>query len=235
MIEILLEEILTKIHLKNFSDPKQISEELGRLIIRDYLTQEQFAYCSSKIFNSELNLFAFLNDNASEKDKHITNLRKEVLDIICDYIQVAKYHLVNYLLFIRDSTLGIFKKDASVVVKEAALKVIVKLLQSYEADVLAPVIKETVLAGMMLDEIKFLKPKPGVRGRIWQILGELIRKFPKEMEKLTFEIQEVSFYTIKQMMETGEGVELKTLKGLLQLTRAILEVTSYPQDERKFR
>lgn len=233
MIEILLEEILNKIHMKNFSDPKQISEELGRLIIRDYLTQEQFAYCSSKIFNSELNLFAFLNDNASEKDKHITNLRKEVLDIICDYVQVAKYHLINYLAFIRDSTLGIFKKDSSVVVKEAALKVIVKILQSYEAEVLSPVIKVEALAHMMLDEIKFLKPKPGVRGRIWQILGELIRKFPKDMENLNFEIQEVSFFTIRSMMETGEGVELKTLKGLLQLTRALLEVTTYPHGERK--
>lgn len=231
MIEILLEDILNKIHLKNFSDPKQISEELGRLIIRDFLTQDQFAYCSSKIFNSELNLFAFLNDNASEKDKHITNLRKEVLDIICDYIQIAKYHLVNYLAFIRDSTLAIFKKDSSLVVKEAALKIIVKLLQSFEPQVLAPVIQVEALAHMMLDEIKFLKPKPSVRGRIWQILGELIRKFPLLMQSLIFEIQEVSFFSIKSMMETGEGVELKTLRGLLQLTRANLEVSTYPDEE----
>lgn len=233
MIEILLEEILNKIHMKNFSDPKQISEELGRLIIRDYLTQEQFAYCSSKIFNSDLNLFAFLNDNAGEKDKHITNLRKEVLDIICDYIQIAKYHLINYLAFIRDSTLAIFKKDGSLVVKEASLKIIVKLLQSFEPEVLAPVIQVDALAHMMLDEIKFLKPKPSVRGRIWQILGELIRKFPENMKDLIFEIQEVSFFSIKTMMETAEGVELKTLKGLLQLTRAILEVMLYPYDERR--
>jgi hypothetical protein len=233
MIEILLEDILNKIHLKNFSDPKQISEELGRLIIRDFLTQDQFAYCSSKIFNSELNLFAFLNDNASEKDKHITNLRKEVLDIICDYIQIAKYHLVNYLAFIRDSTLAIFKKDSSLVVKEAALKIIVKLLQSFEPQVLAPVIQVEALAHMMLDEIKFLKPKPSVRGRIWQILGELIRKFPLLMQSLIFEIQEVSFFSIKSMMETGEGVELKTLRGLLQLTRANLEVSTYPDEERR--
>jgi hypothetical protein len=101
MIEILLEDLLNKIHTKSFSDPKQVSEELGRLIIKDNLTQEQFAYCSSKIFNSELNLFGFINDNYMEKDKHIVNLRKEILVIISDYLQVAKIYLINYLVFIR--------------------------------------------------------------------------------------------------------------------------------------
>lgn len=233
MIEILLEDILYKIHKKNFSDPKQISEELGRLIIRDYLTQEQFAYVSSKIFNSDLNLFNFLRDNSLEKDRNVVNLRKDVLDIICDYLQVAKIYIVNYLPFIRDSTLSIFKKDTSIVVKEAALQIIVKILQSYETNILEPVMEVGSLSHMMLDEIKFMKPKPSVRGRIWQILGELIKRFPHRMEALLNEIQEVSYDELQKQMENKVTVELKTIKGLLQLTRSMLEVKSYPEDERR--
>lgn len=233
MIEILLEDILYKIHKKNFSDPKQVSEELGRLIIRDYLTQEQFAYCSSKIFNSDLNLFAFLRENSLEKEKNIVNLRKEVMDIICDYIQVAKIYLINYLPFIRDSTLSIFKKDNSIVVKEAALQIIVKILQAYEPNILEPVIETSSLTYTMLDEIKFLKPKPSVRGRIWQILGELVKRFPHRMEGFLNEIQEVSYHELQNQMEGKVTVELKTIRGLLQLTRSMLEVKLYPEEERR--
>jgi hypothetical protein len=235
MIEILLEDLLNKIHRKNFSDPKQISEELGRLIIRDDLTQEQYAYTSSKIFNSDLNIFTFLNDNYFEKDKHITNLRKEVLDIVCDYIQVARNYLINYLGYIRDQSLMIFKKDISQVVKEAALKIVVKILQSYDRPILEPVIQVEGLAQLLLDQIKLFKPTPSIKGRIWQIEGELVKRFPEKMEPFRFEIQEVSFYSLKKMMETGEGVEIKTLRGLLQLTRCVLEVAVYPDSESNFR
>lgn len=231
MIEILLEEILNKIHQKNFSDPKQISEELGRLIIRDSLSQEQFAYCSSKIFNSELNLFSFLNVNCMEKDKHIVNLRKEVLEIVCDYLIVAQNYLINYLGYIRNSALMVFKQDISQVVREAALKIVLKIVQNYEPQILEPVVQVEVLAQMLLDEIKLLKPTPSIKGKIWQILGELIRIFPDKMHRFVLEIQEVSFYSLKGMMENSQKVEIKTIRGLLQLTRCVLEAADYPEDE----
>lgn len=235
MIEILLEDILHKIHQKNFSDPKQVSEELGRLIIRDNLTQDQFAYCSSKIFNSDLNLFSFLHENYLEKDKHITNLRKEVLSIVCDYLQVARGYLINYLRFIRDSALTIFKKDISQLVKETALKIVVKILQNYDSNILEPIVQVESLATMLLDEIKMLKPSPSIKGKIWQILGELVKRFPNKMQPYILEIMEVSFYSIQGMMENTQKVEVKALKGLLQLTRCVLEsgIRAYPTSELK--
>ena len=46
---------------------------------------------------------------------------------------------------------------------------------------------------------------------------------------------EVSFYSIKGMMENTQKVEIKTLKGLFQLTRSVLEteIKSYPISELK--
>lgn len=231
MIEILLEDILNKIHQKNFSDPKQISEELGRLIIKDSLSQEQFAYCSSKIFNSELNLFTFLNENNLEKDKRLVNLRKDVLETICDYLIVAQNYLINYLGFIRNSVLTVFKQDSSIQVRESALKIIVKIIQNYEPTILEPIIQTESLSNMLLDEIKHLKPAAGIKGKIWQILGELARIFPQKMSAYLLEIQEVSFYSLKGMMENTQKVEIKTIKGILQLVRCVLEVADYPVSE----
>ena len=233
MIEVLLEDILNKIQQKTYNAPKQLSEELGRLIIRDYLTSEQYAYCSSKIFNSDLNLFAFVMNNCLDSDRIGSNLRKEILEIIGDYLQVARGYLINYLVFIKDSSLAIFKKDISQNVKESALKIVVRILQSYDASILDPIIQADTLRDILIQEVTKLKPSPSVKGRIWQILGELIRKFYAKMIPNIFEIQELSFYEIKKMMEDGKNVEIKTLKGLLQLTRAILEVQEYPVEESK--
>jgi hypothetical protein len=94
-----------------------------------------------------------------------------------------------------------------------------------------PVIQLNNLSQMMLDELKHLKPTPSIKGKIWQILGELIKRFPLKMKSFLFEIQEVSFYSLKGMMENTQKVEIKTLKGLLQLTRCILEVSTYPEEE----
>lgn len=96
-----------------------------------------------------------------------------------------------------------------------------------------PVIQVNNLAQMMLDEIKHLKPTPSIKGKIWQILGELVKRFPAKTKPFLFEIQEVSFYSLKGMMENTQKVEIKTLKGLLQLTRCVLEVGTYPEEESK--
>jgi hypothetical protein len=121
-MEILLEDLLTKIHSKNFSEPRQISDELERLILSETLSKDQICYCSSKIFDSEYNFLNFLNENATEKEKQVVNLRREIFNIMTDYIKQNSNHLINYLTMIRDSCLTIFKKEISQKVKEVALK-----------------------------------------------------------------------------------------------------------------
>lgn len=233
MTEILLVDLLTRIQHKNFSDPKQISEELGRLIIRDNLTAEEFGYISSQIFNSNLNLFSFLTENATDKEKKIVALRRECFTVMSDYVSVARGYLTNYLTQLKNSTMLIFRKETSDAVKEAALKFLLKIIQTYDKDVLIRVLEIQALASTLLDERKLMRPKPPIKGRIWQILGELIRKFPEEMKLYCVEIQEISFYDIKNMMELKTKMELKALKGLLELTRHILASFNYTPDEMK--
>jgi hypothetical protein len=121
-MEILLEDILTKIHSGNVSEPGQIMDELERLILNENLTKDQISYCSSKIFNSELNFLYFLNDSATDKTKLCVNLRKGLFDIMKSYIEMNSAYLINYLTMIRESCLVIFKKEVSQKVKEASLE-----------------------------------------------------------------------------------------------------------------
>ena len=59
-------------------------------------------------------------------------------------------------------------------------------------DFLTKVIKPEVLAKQLLDEHKFCKPLPTVKGRIWHLLGLLIGKFHNP-HGLQQEMQDVAF------------------------------------------
>lgn len=213
-MEILLEDLLTKIHSKNFSEPKQISDELERLILSDKLTKDQVSYCSSKIFNSDYNFFNFLNLNATDKDKQIVNLRKEIFDILTYYIKINHSSLINYLPMIRDSCLTIFKKEISQKVKEISIKPIQVIIDLYDADLLKPILLIQPLANVFLDEYRHMKPQAGVKGMIWSIVGAMTRKFPEEMADYRLEIEELIFYNIKKQMEDSRTIELKALEGM---------------------
>lgn len=199
-MEILLEDLLTKIHSKNFSEPKQISDELERLILSEKLTKDQISYCSSKIFNSEYNFLNFLNENATDKEKQIVNLRKELFEIMTEYLRMNSASLINYLTMIRDSCLVIFKKEVSQKVKEVSLKPIQVIIDLYDADLLKPILDVGSLANMFLDEYRHMRPQAGVKGMIWAILGAMTKKFPQEMINFRLEIEELILYNMKKMM-----------------------------------
>ena len=153
MIEILLEDILTKIHTKNFSEPKQISDELQRLILNERLSEKDISYCSAKLFNSDLNIFVFLDENAQEKEKRLVNLRKELISVLCDFMSLHSGYLINYLTILREDCLKLFKKEITQEVKKMTLKPILLMIELYEPQILRSVIKVTSIADVLLDEI----------------------------------------------------------------------------------
>lgn len=231
MIEILLEDILTKIHTKNYSEPKQISDELRRLVLVDKLSLKQISYCSAKLFNSELNLFVFLNENAQVKEKRVGNLKKELLVIMSDYIKLYSPNLINYLETLRNSLLRHFKLELTQEAKESSLFVLLTMIELYEPDLLGPVLQVKTMAQIFLDEIQRMKPKAGVKGALWTILGILSKKFTDEMSQFRVEIEELMLYTMKKMMKENKGVELKTLEGILKSFRYMLSDHQLEEEE----
>jgi len=173
-----LDELVNKIHHKNYAEAKQIAEELDRLLLEKNLSESQIAYYSSKIFNSPQNLFSFIEKNSEEKDRDVTYLRKYIFESICKYIILRKTKVLDYLETIKLNCFKLYKMDVSNVVKEASLMPIIKILKHFDNEQIKDSFDSDELANMLLDEIKLFKPSASVRGAIWHTLGLLTSQFP---------------------------------------------------------
>lgn len=74
-----------------------------------------------------------------------------------------------------------FLGDANSLVKEASLHVIIKIIESFNAEEIEPIITPTKLLHTLLDEIKLRRPSGAVKGAIWTLIGLL----HKQYERLT--------------------------------------------------
>ena len=135
----------------------------------------------------------FLSNEALNEDAPIKSMKKEILQIMIEFISLHHKTLKNYLPDIKNSALMIFKKDRSPTIKENCLKLLNLIIRVYDAEVLEKMIDCQSMTNMFLDEIKFLRPKATVKGRIWSVLGSLTEKFPEKMTDFQVEIQDVMF------------------------------------------
>lgn len=146
----------------------------------------------------------------------MTNMKKEILAIIADFINLHPTTIKNYLPFIKDSVLMIFKKDMNPLIKEESLKVLNQIIRIYSREILDSTINCHDLTQLLLNEIKFLRPTASVAGRIWSLLGNLSEKFEEKMKTFQVEIQEVMFDTLKTQMADLDKPQIKTIVGCLQ-------------------
>ena len=98
------------------------------------MSESEIAFCSSKIFNSEINIFKFLDESAYEKDRLFANLRKNLFKLIAEYISFHRKHVSEYLPQIKDLTLKLFKKEISNFVKPHCLMVICSIVENFSAE-----------------------------------------------------------------------------------------------------
>ena len=96
-MEARLEELLEQLHKLMFGDSDQIIKEISKITLAQDLTVPQLAFCSSKLLNSNVSLFAFLKKFGQDKDKLLTSLKKRICEFVEDYIKDKYAHVVDYL------------------------------------------------------------------------------------------------------------------------------------------
>lgn len=66
--EQILDSYLIKLHACNFYEVRPILDGLRGILLDENLKPEEIAYCNSRIFNSKINLFSFIQEHISQKD-----------------------------------------------------------------------------------------------------------------------------------------------------------------------
>jgi len=96
-MEARLEELLEQLQSLMISDADQIMKEISKITLEQELTVPQLAFCSSKLLNSGVSLFAFLKKYSQDKDKLLSSLKKKICEFIRDYLKEKSAHIVDYL------------------------------------------------------------------------------------------------------------------------------------------
>ena len=72
-----------------------------------------------------------------------------------------------------------FVGDPNSLVKEAALQVLIKIIESFNAEEIEPTIAPAKLITTLLDEIRLRRPAATVKGAIWTLIGLLHREYER--------------------------------------------------------
>ena len=93
--------------------------------------------------------------------------------MIIDYMKLRRQEVSHYLEEIKETCLITFVGDPNYLVKEAAVQVLIKIIESFDVEELLPIIKPIKLLDTLLDEIKLRRPSASVKGAIWTLVGLL--------------------------------------------------------------
>lgn len=89
-----------------------------------------------------------------------------------------------------------FVGDPNYLVKDAGLQVLIKIIESFDAEELLPIIKPVKLLDTLLDEIKLRKPSASVKGTIWSLVGLLHQKYDNLVHNRLVESQDVCLQSL---------------------------------------
>ena len=116
-------------------------------------------------------MLEFLKKNVSENDKLIAGIKKRIYELIMEYLETRPQQLVAYLDLIKETCMRSFIGDSNALVKESALKLLLRIIDHYHIDELRKILKPMDLLTRFLDEIKHRMPSASVKGTIWHAVG----------------------------------------------------------------
>ncbi|KAL4502183.1 hypothetical protein ABPG72_000418 [Tetrahymena utriculariae] len=224
MLEHLLESALIKLYQGNFTDSKQIVQSISDILLDETLDDSQISLCNSKIFNSDLNLFTYLENNRTYKDNLQAQIRKGLFRTIAAYIKLRKLKVFEYIELICKNCMSLFKKEESNQAKETSLSPIIKVIKCIDnSELLEKIIDPKNTISALLNEIKFCKPTQKVKGSIWNLIGIIFQFFTDQLEDdLKAEIQTVCFKELQVQM-ASQKPEVSYVSGMFKSFRYSLK------------
>lgn len=145
-------ELLEALHKLQFSDPDSLLNELRHHVLSPTLKKAEEAFCSSKLLNSEVSLLKFVRVHRTSADRLLWKAMTVCLQLLSEYIKVKAEALRDYVPDIRDLCLQLFASSTkSSMVKDAALKPLIKLLEAFGPASLLAMFNPQELFAVLLD------------------------------------------------------------------------------------
>ncbi|CAG9330104.1 unnamed protein product [Blepharisma stoltei] len=229
-----VEELLRALHALSFTDADSILGELRSLVLNPNLSSAQVAFCSSKLLNSDISLLNFIKTHREEPDRLIWKTMSNSLDLVSDYIKTRSNTINEYIPEIKEVCIQLMAKSTkSSMVKEAALRPLIKLLETFVATKLKDILDPEGMIAILLDnKLKTEEKTMGstLRGAIYNMLGLLVSHFEGELQHRIPEIQQLIHIRIRTEINKGQKTEERSLAGMMKGLAYGLKSFNYPQE-----
>jgi hypothetical protein len=190
--------------------------ELRHYILDRSLREADLAFVSSKIFDSEESLLKFLRTSCQQTERILGTVKKRLYELIVDYMKLRRQEISHYLQRVKDTCMVSFVGDQNSLVKEAALQVLIKIIEIYNADEIEKIISPNKMLQTLLDEIKLRRPSATVKGAIWTLVGLILSKYKVQtQEEFLASSQKVNFLMLNEQVRTDKP-EMKAIVGMLK-------------------
>lgn len=158
-----VEELLNTLHSLQFSDAESVLNELRSLVLSNRLSPAQIAFCSTKLLNSEISLLELIKKFRQEKDRLIWKTVTNALHLLSDYITYRSFSIPKYMQDIKETCMSLMATSTkSSMVKEAALKPLIKLIETFKPSQIQSILNPSEMVHILLDsKIKVEEKKLG--------------------------------------------------------------------------
>ena len=157
-----------------------------------------------------------MRQSCSQNERILGTVKKRLYELIIDYIKLRKQEASHYLQQIKDTCMVSFVGDPNSLVKEASLQVLIKIIESFNAEEIEPVILPARLIATLLDEIKLRRPSATVKGAIWILIGLLHKSYERQtVQPYLQESQRVLSMMLSEHVKQDKP-ELKAIIGMLK-------------------
>ncbi|OMJ94285.1 hypothetical protein SteCoe_2629 [Stentor coeruleus] len=232
-----VEELLNTLHSLTFTDPESIIDEIRAIVLSPNLSMPSMAFFSSKLLNSEVSLLQFILKNRTDSDRLIWKTMSNALSLVSDYIRERGNRINEYVIEIKEVCLQLMASSTkSSLVKEAALRPLIKLIEVFSPNKLKLIIDPTELFIVLLEsKLKYEERTMGstLKGAIFNMLGMLVSSFENELQDKIEELQILMIIKLREELHKGPKTEEKTLAGLLKGMASGLKVFRYDKNQLK--
>ena len=163
-----------------------------------------------------------MRKNVSENDRLIAGIKKRIYELIIEYLERRPLQMTAYLPQVRETCMRSFLGDPNSLVKEAALQLLLRIIDHYHSAALMPIIQPKELVNRLLDEIKLRRPSASVKGTIWNLIGVCHKKFGAELQEFRIESQDQMYRELKDQLGSSKP-EFRSIVGIIKGLSSPLE------------
>ncbi|XP_035828316.1 DNA-dependent protein kinase catalytic subunit [Aplysia californica] len=206
-----------------------------RQVCQHEIKEEETEYVCSLVFAKDTGLISFLQK--TQNSEEIQNGKSAALDIISGLIQKVGRNVLPYAVDIKEATLAVYSCDRFAKVKNAAIPVLIKLLELTAGSSLGEELKVDKMIQKFFNELtKASKLSATVKANIYYLLGVIAEVFPELMTPYSDRL--VGLYTSSLRMEMTSKTkkpELAIISGCLEgLTAFMLNFTHSAEEGSKY-